>query len=71
MRANAATSNHHLRGGLDMDIKSKRNGPKHRVRTSRDPYPCVNDWFEAILIAVALFGIGGGIIGLYHLSQAV
>ena len=54
-----------------MDIKSKRNGPKHRVRTSRDPYPCVNDWFEAILVAAALFGIGGGVIGMYYLSQAV
>ena len=51
-----------------MDIKSKRNGPRHRVRSGSNDRLC-NDWFEAIIIAVALFGIGGGIVGLYHLSQ--
>ena len=53
-----------------MDINSKRNGPKHRVRSKPDRYPWVNDWFEALIVAVALFGIGGGVIGLYVLSTS-
>lgn len=51
-----------------MRINSKRNGPKHRVRQSIDDYPWINDWFEAAIVAVALFGIGGGALGLYVLS---
>jgi hypothetical protein len=54
-----------------VNINSKRGGPKHRVRNSLDDYPWINDWFEALIVGVALIGIGGGALGLYYLSTQV
>ena len=44
---------------------------KHKVKTDLDAYPWINDWFEALIVAVALFGIGGGAVGLYYISQSI
>ena len=43
---------------------------RHKVKTDLDSYPWINDWFEAVIVAVALFGIGGGALGLYVISRA-
>ena len=51
---------------------SKRGGLKHRVRKDDevgDSFP--NDWLEAVIVLVALIGIGGGALTLYHLSQSM
>jgi hypothetical protein len=32
-----------------------------------DAFP--NDWLEALIILVAIVGIFGGAVGLYHLAQ--
>ena len=44
---------------------------RHKVKTDLDSYPGINDWFEAVIVAVALFGIGGGALGLYVISKGI
>ena len=41
---------------------------RHKVAGSDDRL--CNDYFEALIIAIALFGVGGGVIGMYYLSQS-
>ena len=51
--------------------QKKRAGPTHRVRQDDlgDAFP--NDWLEGLIVFVALIGIGGGALTLYHLAQSV
>lgn len=42
-----------------------------KEKPSKDPYPLVNDWFEALIIFIAGLGMFGGFVGLYYLSQQV
>ena len=53
-----------------MDIKSKRNGPKHRVKHDDigDRFP--NDWLEAAIVFLFLGGVFFGAYGLYMIGQA-
>ena len=50
---------------------SKRGGLKHKVRRDElgDSFP--NDWLEAVIVFVALIGIGGGAFTLYYLAQSM
>ena len=50
---------------------SKRGGLKHKIRKDElgDSFP--NDWIEAVVVFVALIGIGGGAFALYHLAQSM
>ena len=50
---------------------SKRGGPKHKVRRDDlgDSFP--DDWLEAVIVFVALTGIGGGAFTLYYLAQSM
>ena len=55
-----------------MDIKSKRNGPKHRVtKISKegdfDSFP--NDIIEAGIVVLFLAGVFLGAYGLYMISK--
>ena len=50
----------------------KRGGPDHKVRNDEigdDSFP--NDWIEAVIVFVALIGIGGGAFTLYYLGQSM
>ena len=50
----------------------KRGGPRHKVRKDDeigDTFP--EDWVEGLIVFVALIGIGGGALTLYHLAQSM
>ena len=51
--------------------QKERVGPTHRVRKDElgDAFP--DSWVEGLIIAVALFGILGGAVALYHLSTTI
>ena len=46
-------------------LKRKKGKP------SSDPYPLVNDWFEALILFIVGLAMFGGVAMLYHLSEAV
>ena len=49
----------------------ERGGPDHKVRSDElgDSFP--DDWIEAVIVFVALIGIGGGAFTLYYLGQSM
>ena len=54
-----------------MNINSKRNGPKHRVKHDSigDRFP--NDWLEAAIVFLFLGGVFFGAYGLYMIGEAM
>ena len=59
-------------GSPSVALSKKRGGPSHRVRKDDelgDAFP--NDWLEGLIVFVALIGILGGALALYHLAQSV
>jgi hypothetical protein len=53
-----------------VSISKKRGGPSHRVkRDKNDPYPFPNDWFEWVVVTIALSAIGAGAYTMYYLSD--
>ena len=53
-----------------MSINSKRNGPRHRVRSGSNDRLC-NDGLEALFVASMLLAGFGLAAGLYFLAQAI
>ena len=50
----------------------KRGGLNHKVRKDDEIGETFPDsWVEALIIFVALIGIGGGALSLYYLSQSM
>ena len=54
-----------------MDHKKKKMGPTQPLRHDELGDSLPDSWVEGLIIAVALFGILGGAVALYHLSTAV
>ena len=52
-------------------MKKKNIGPTHRVRKDEVGESFPDSWVEAVIIAVALIGILGGAVALYHLSTTI
>jgi len=53
-----------------VSINKKRGGPSHRVKQDKhDPYPFPNDWFEWVVVTIALSAIGVGAYTMYYLSD--
>ena len=52
-----------------MDIKSKRNGPRHKVKKDElgDSFP--NDWLEASIVFLFLVVVSFGAYGIYMIGQ--
>ena len=59
-------------GSPSVALSKKRGGLSHRVRKDDelgDAFP--NDPIEFVIVLVALIGIGGGALTLYHLAQSM
>ena len=57
-------------GSPSASLNKKRGGPSHRVKQDKhDPYPFPNDWFEWVVVTIALSAIGVGAYTMYYLSD--
>lgn len=54
-----------------MSVKKKKIGPTHRVRKDELGESFPSDGIEAVIVFLALIGIGGGAFMLYYLAQGV
>jgi hypothetical protein len=52
-----------------MDIKSKRNGPRHKVKKDELGESFPNDWLEASIVFLFLAGVSFGAYGIYMISK--
>ena len=52
-----------------MDIKSKRKGPKHRVKKDELGEAFPNDWLEATIVFLFLSGMFFGAYGIYMINE--
>jgi hypothetical protein len=52
-----------------MDIKSKRNGPRHKVKKDELGESFPNDWLEMCIVLLFLAGVSFGAYGIYMISQ--
>jgi hypothetical protein len=52
-----------------VNIKSKRNGPKHRVKKDEIGEAFPNGWLESLIVFLFLGGMFFGAYGIYMISQ--